>query len=508
VRSRSTTAGAADAFLFGSELKALRAFPGFEGRIDRGSLTLFLQLGVVPAPHTIYEGVFKLDAATILTLDAADLADRTLRTTTYWSVADVARRGLAYPFQDEAEAIDAVEAALREAVALQMVADVPVGAFLSGGIDSSTVVALMQAQSARPIRTFTIGFAETGFDEAPHAAAVARHLGTEHHEIYVRPEDARAIIPKLPMIYDEPFADSSQIPTCLVAAAAREQVTVALTGDGGDELFGGYNRYFWPRGIWSRVAWLPPAVRWMLGKSIACLPPDALNALTASHSLGDKAQRLAHRLRSVGTVDDLYRSLVCEWHAAEPPVRGGDVLPLRIDEAALVTGVEPIEQRMMLWDAVSYLPDDILTKVDRASMAVSLETRLPMLDHRVAEVAWRLPLAMKIRNGHGKWALRAVLDRHVPRALFERPKAGFGIPVGAWIRGPLRDWAEDLLDEGRLQEEGYLDAPAIRRLWAEHCSGRRDWTVRLWSVLMFQAWLAEATGARVPGAAVPPRVAE
>jgi asparagine synthase (glutamine-hydrolysing) len=431
-----------------------------------------------------------------LTLQADGLASKAIEIKPYWRLTDVTRQGLAHPILSETEAVAALDATLREAVALQAVADVPLGAFLSGGVDSSTIVALMQAQSSRAVQTFTVGFDETGFDEAPHALAVARHLGTDHHEIRVTPADTRSVIPSLPALYDEPFADSSQIPTHLVCRAARQQVTVALSGDAGDELFGGYNRYFWGQRIWRRIGWLPPQLRRGLGAGIQRLPTPAWDALGRAFPranrvarLGDKAHRLALRLQTVNSLDDLYRSLVTEWPQGTQLVRGANRLPTHVDNPDLVANVPEAEHRMMLWDSLTYLPDDILTKVDRAAMGVSLETRVPFLDHRVVELAWRLPLHMKIRQGQGKWALRQVLYKYLPRELIERPKAGFAIPVGEWLRGPLRDWAENLLEESRLVREGYLNPAPIRETWRQHLSGRHDWTPRLWSVLMFQAWL-------------------
>lgn len=486
------------AFVFGSELKALRAYPGFDNPVSRDALALYLQNCAVPAPYSIYQDIFKLEPGCVLSLSATGLAGRTVAIEPFWRCTDAVSQGLATPIQSETEAVAALEGALREAVALQAVADVPLGAFLSGGVDSSTIVALMQAQSSRPVQTFTVGFDEAGFDESPHALAVARHLGTEHHALRVTAADARSVIPLLPAMYDEPFADSSQIPTHLVSKAARQHVTVALSGDAGDELFGGYNRYFWGQRVWNRLGWMPPLVRQGLGAGIQQLPVaawDALGrALPGIHSiarLGDKAHRLAHRLKTVQSVDDLYRSLVTEWPQADALVRGASRLPTKLDDASLAAGVPEAEHRMMLWDTLTYLPDDILTKVDRAAMSVSLETRVPFLDHRVVELAWRLPLHMKIRGGQGKWVLRQVLYKYVPRELIERPKAGFGIPVGQWLRGPLREWAEALLDEVRLEREGYFYPAPIRQKWAEHLSGQRDHTASLWAVLMFQAWIAE-----------------
>jgi asparagine synthase (glutamine-hydrolysing) len=487
---------AGNAFLFGSELKALRAYPQFDNPINRGALALYMQHCTVPAPYSIYEDIFKLEPGCVLTLRSVDLLDRVLSIKHYWRLTDTIREGMANPVQHETEAISLLDGVLREAVALQAVADVPLGAFLSGGVDSSTIVALMQTQSERPVQTFTVGFDEAGFDESPYASAVARHLGTEHHELRVTADDARSVIPLLPQLYDEPFADSSQIPTYLVCQAARQHVTVALSGDAGDELFGGYNRYFWAERVWNRIAWLPSPLRQTFGAVIKQVPTerwdDFGSMLPGGHGiarLGDKAYKLAHRMKTVKSLDDLYRSLVTEWPQDMELVKGATRLQTKLDDTNLVGGIAEAEHRMMLWDSLTYLPDDILTKVDRAAMGVSLETRVPFLDHRVAELAWGLPLNMKIRGGEGKWALRQVLYKYVPRELIERPKAGFGIPVGQWLRGPLRDWAEALLDGRRLEQEGYLNAAPIREIWQQHLSGRHDWTVRLWAVLMFQAWL-------------------
>jgi asparagine synthase (glutamine-hydrolysing) len=484
------------AFVFGSELTALRAYPGFDNLINRSVLALYFQHCVVPAPYSIYEDIFKLEPGCVLTLRSDDLKDRVTSIVPYWRLTDAVREGMANPVKDEAEAVSLLDATLREAVALQAVADVPLGAFLSGGVDSSTIVALMQTQSKRPVQTFTVGFDEAGFDESPHAFAVARHLGTEHHELRVTADDARSVIPLLPQLYDEPFADSSQIPTWLVCQAARRNVTVALSGDAGDELFGGYNRYFWAERVWNRVAWLPSSLRQALGIALQQLPTERWDCigriLPRGHSivrLGDKAHKLAHRIKTVKSIDDLYRSLVTEWPEDVVLVKGATQLPTKLDDTSLVMGISDAEHRMMLWDSLAYLQDDILTKVDRAAMGVGLETRVPFLDHRVAELAWRLPLNMKIRDGQGKWVLRQVLYKYVPRELIERPKAGFGIPVGQWLRGPLRDWAEASLDEQRLEREGYLKPAPIREIWLQHLSGRYDWTARLWTVLMFQSWL-------------------
>ncbi len=418
----------------------------------------------------------------------------------WWALADVVTAGAKNQITDEAQALQALEQRLKDAVQLQSLADVPLGAFLSGGVDSSTIVALMQQQSTRPVKTFTVGFEEAGFDESPHARAVAQHLGTDHTEFFVTAAEAQAVIPSLSAMYDEPFADSSQIPTHLVCKAARQQVTVALSGDAGDELFGGYNRYFLGARVWNRLAWLPYPVRQAMGVAINSLPIGEWDALGGSLNIvrpGEKLHKLARSIQGAHHLDDLYRNLVSEWPDPARVVKGitgassgihqEPVCPLSDPLPAHGTDQGPL--RMMFRDSTTYLPDDILCKVDRAAMAISLETRVPFLDHRVAELAWQLPLHMKIRGNEGKWALRQVLYKYVPRKLIERPKAGFGIPVGQWLRGPLRSWANSLLDEQRLQTEGYFYPAPIRAKWAEHLSGKSDHTGSLWAVLMFQAWL-------------------
>jgi asparagine synthase (glutamine-hydrolysing) len=380
-----------------------------------------------------------------------------------------------------------------------MIADVPLGAFLSGGVDSSAIVALMQAQSTRPVKTFSIGFTEADYNEAVYAKAVASHLGTDHTEFYLSPTDAMAVIPRLSEMYDEPFGDSSQIPTHLVAAMARRHVTVCLSGDGGDELFGGYNRYFWGRSIWHRIGSFPPSLRSLAGKAISSLPPHAWDRLGRllprklhQPALGDRLHKLASVI-DVADTDELYRRLVSQHRESGSIVIGGNDVPIWADTeattfAASVRGTD-FTERMMFHDLVGYLTDDILTKVDRAAMAVSLETRIPLLDHRLVEFAWSLPLHMKIRNGQSKWLLRQVLYRYVPKELIERPKQGFGVPLDSWLRGPLREWAETYLDAARLQREGFFDPEPVRAKWHEHLSGKRNWQHWLWNVLMFQAWL-------------------
>lgn len=506
--------GAVDGGLvFASELKALRRHPRWDGNVDRTSLAAFLRYSYVPTPASIYTDVYKLRPGTILRLMKSDLAEPAMLraklkeeggVSTYWSALDTVQRGLASGYaSDEGEAEDELNAVLGTAVKGQMISDAPLGAFLSGGVDSSTVVALMQAQSTRPVRTFTIGFREDAYDEAEYARRVARHLGTDHTELYITPADALDVIPRLPTVYDEPFADSSQIPTLLLAALTRSHVTVSLSGDGGDELFGGYNRYFWGSRLWRRIGWLPAGMRSLLGAGITAVSPPAWSLLARrvrllmpaearDGNVGDKLHKLAEVLPSTDA-DRLYEALVSLWKRPDDLVVGGGEPGDGIGRVCreLATLVPRFEQRMMLVDLLTYLPDDILVKLDRAAMSVSLESRLPFLDHRVVELAWRLPLNYKLRNGSGKWLLRRVLHRYVPRDLVERPKRGFGIPLDAWLRGPLREWAESLLDSERLQREGFLDPAPIRRKWEEHLAGRRNWQHHLWNVLAFQAWLEQ-----------------
>lgn len=491
-------------FLFGSELKAITAHPQFHNAIDRRALQLFAARTYIPAPFSIYERVFKLPPGCILSVTteaaarpvsappAEGSSQGGLSISCYWSYRDVVRRGLDQPINDERDAVDELESSLARAISDQSMADVPVGAFLSGGIDSSTVCAIYQKHSSIPVHTFSIGFETLGFNEAEYAKAVARHLGTVHNERYVTVKETQDVIPLLPTMFDEPFADSSQIPTYLVSAFAREQVTVALTGDGGDELFGGYRRHSMSRQIWQAVSKVPLPVRAAAGSLLSSIPSAFWTRLAhmggkqGSH-WGGVIQETFRAAGSSPSFDALYCSYLDEWAFQASPVTaisGADP-----GFSLEVPGDAPDEVRAMYCDAVSYLPDDILCKVDRAAMAVSLETRVPFLDHRVAELAARIPLKMKIRGRNGKLILRQLLGRELPQHLFERPKAGFSIPIGDWLKGPLRPWAEELLDPTRMALDGWFDPRIVRRRWDDHLAGRRDGAPAIWAVLMFQGWL-------------------
>jgi asparagine synthase (glutamine-hydrolysing) len=491
-----------DKFLFGSELKALRAHPAFESEIDRDVLPLYLRHGYIPAPWSVWRGIRKLTPGTWITVRASDRNSESVPQS-YWSFYEAALQGQADLFAgSDQEAIDALEATLKQAVAGQMVADVPLGAFLSGGIDSSVVVGLMQAQSSQRVKTFTIGFAEAGYNEAVQAKAVAAHLGTDHTEIYVTADQTREVIPRLSQMYDEPFGDSSAIPTSLVSQLARQHVTISLSGDGGDELFGGYGRYFNAKAEanWKSGRSIPGFARSMAASALRSKAPVYANA--ALHQLSEFIGRpigksvaarckLMAALMQSATHSEYYRVMTSQWNPV-PVVKSAVALDYGLATQQMNAFQNPVEQ-MMAQDSVTYLPDDILVKVDRAGMAVSLENRVPMLDHRVVELAWRIPHRLKVRDGQGKWLLRQVLYRHVPQELIDRPKMGFGAPVDQWLRGPLREWGEELLGKQRLEEEGYLDATAVQDRWNDHLRGRHNWRDSLWLVLMWQAWLESLT---------------
>jgi asparagine synthase (glutamine-hydrolysing) len=487
-------------FMFGSELKALRVHPGWTPRIRSDAVASFLRHNYIPAPHTIYHDVYKLEPGTILTLPFGGKP----KIEKFWDARQVALDGIQHPFdEDDTTLTDRLESLLVDAVGRRMIADVPLGAFLSGGIDSSIVVALMRVANTDAVKTFSIGFEQANFNEAPHAAAIARHLGTEHTELMVTPRQALDVVPRLADMFDEPFADSSQIPTYLVSAMTREHVTVALSGDGGDELFSGYNRYQLTKRFWQTLSIVPAVLRNAFASGLTSLSPERwdrlariLPASLAPPQAGDKIFKIASVLK-LGNADDLYRRLISHWTPSQIAPTVPETRSLLWDETVRKDFPDLLD-RMQFLDLVTYLPDDILTKVDRASMAVALEARVPLLDHRVVELAWRLPHRVKMRRGTTKWLLRQVLYRHVPRELIERPKMGFGVPLGDWLRGPLREWAEALLCETRLRETEFLDGKIIRRYWTEHLSGQRNWQYLLWDVLMFEAW-RERWAARSPG---------
>jgi asparagine synthase (glutamine-hydrolysing) len=483
---------ASGTFVFGSELRALTCHPGFARDLDTDAATLFALRGCVPAPRSIYRDAHKLEPGTRLSY-AVDTGEHTI--TRFWSLLHTAEHGIAHPFRgDRRDAANELDHLLQNAVGCRMVADVPLGVFLSGGIDSTTVAALMQEQSATPIQSFTIGFSDAEYDEAEDAAAVARHLGTDHHQLQVSDQDALDVVPRLGALYDEPFADSSQIPTYLVSEMTRRQVTVALSGDGGDEVFGGYNRHLWCDALArSRDRW-PLPMRKTMGALLTAVPPgawdrlfgvlgSALPSALQQRNSGDKLHKLAGVLAASSSAE-MYEGLLHLWPSGEAIT--GYANPAGFPD---LENVPDGAERLMALDTLGYLPDDILTKVDRASMAVSLEARVPLLDHRVLAFAWSLPLNWKITDGVGKSLLREVLAKRVPAALTDRPKMGFATPVGDWLRGPLRDWAEDLLDAGRLDGHGVFQTATVRRAWQEHLSGRRNHAHQLWPVLMFGQWL-------------------
>ena len=477
-------------FLFGSELKSFRAHPDFSPQIDRDALCLYLRHNYIPAPYSIYQGIAKLLPATIVSLKAGQ-TDVVLEQ--YWDAKAVMAAAPERNQTDEAR-METLEQLLKQAVADQMMADVPLGAFLSGGVDSSLIVALMQQQSDKPIKTFSIGFDEKEFNEAEHAKAVATHLGTDHTELYVSSADALKLVSKMAEVYDEPFADSSQLPTYLVSQMAKQHVTVSLSGDAGDEVFCGYNRYRLTDMTWHKLARIPVFVRKLAAKLLVTVPVGVWNKLNAvlpsrfkMSNLGDKLHKAADVLSSA-TADELYYGLISHWKNPAAVVLDGKEARTLLNSPEQTQHFKGNIPRMMALDTLSYLPDDILVKVDRAAMAVSLETRVPFLDHRVFEYAWSMPQHLKMNNGTTKVCLRNILYNYVPQRLIERPKAGFAVPVAEWLRGPLKTWAEQLLQPERLAREGFFDPAQITTLWQEHQSGKRNWQYHLWDILMFQSW--------------------
>lgn len=504
-------------FLFGSELKALTVHPHFDNEISKSALSQYLRFTYVPAPYSIWTNIYKLEPGCILEVKGKPPGKgpeipirpagkfETISIRRFWSFEKLIETAGLSPIESESTAKEMLKKALDSSVKEQMISDVPLGAFLSGGVDSSLIVSRMQELSATPVKTFTIGFEDSHFDESPHARAVASHLGTVHTEVKVTEADALEVIPKLPELYDEPFADSSQIPTYLVSKIAKESVTVALSGDGGDELFGGYNRYYWNDRVWKYVRPVPFTLRKIAGKAIQSVDPEILSKLLSrvgGSQVGDNLHKMADRLVSVRNDDQLYLSLISEWDKPELCLRGNldtqeSIAAFLLDEIPDVAA-QDLALKMMYWDTGTYLSDDILCKVDRAAMGVSLETRVPLLHPEILSLAWRMPLHFKKRASGPKWILRELLYESVPRELVERPKAGFGIPVGNWLRTELRGWAEDLLGERRLEVEGFFHPGPIREMWLEHLSGVRDWTSKLWTILMFQEWLAyQKNGVRI-----------
>ncbi|MFY0214355.1 asparagine synthase (glutamine-hydrolyzing) [Bacillus cereus] len=486
-------------FLFGSELKSIVAHPHCHKEINRNALTLYLRHNYIPAPYSIYEGINKLEPGKHLILDLNSYKEE-IRT--YWSFENIITQGIySKNNKSEDDILEELEWLIKDSVKQQMLADVPLGAFLSGGIDSSTIVALMQQQSSKPVKTFSMGFNEDAYNEAQYAKEVARYLGTDHTEMYVTPQEALNVIPKLPVLYDEPFSDSSQIPTFLVSQLAKQHVTVSLSGDAGDELFGGYSRYQLGANSWGKLGRIPEVLRTGGATALKGISVDNWNryfnwlspmlAKTGRRgAVGDKMHKIAEVI-GVKDFDEFYQRLISHWKNPDEIIINGKEPNYAFTDLNRKLKLENPHQNMMYLDSITYLPDDILVKVDRAAMGVSLETRVPFLDHRIIEFAWKMPNSMKIREGTGKWALRQVLYKHVPQNLIDRPKKGFGVPIDQWLRGPLKEWCEYLLDGKRLNDQGILNPEPILQKWKEHKEGTRDWHYYLWDILMLQAWIEQ-----------------
>jgi asparagine synthase (glutamine-hydrolysing) len=502
-------------FVFGSELKALRVHPNFSRDICRKALVQFLRFTYVPAPRSIYKNIYKIEPGTILTINNFQSIKKpkdpirpgeiyeNIYIRRFWDLNNEVENGASNQIDDEKEAVNSIEKVLSKAVSRQMISDVPIGAFLSGGVDSSTIVALMQTQSSRRIQTFTVGFDEASYDESNHAATVAKYLGTDHNKIVVTNIDALKVIPDLPWLYDEPFADSSQIATHLICRSARKHVTVALSGDGGDEIFGGYNRYIHGPALWKYISFFNPQIRNNISKLVQKIPQNSIDKFGKLYNhfrtgdnkisnMGNKIHRLADRICLIDSLEGLHRNMVSAWIKPEELLKEDVKEPKSlIDDLLPRFAIKDPVLGMMIRDLRSYLPDDIFCKVDRAAMGVSLETRSPFLDKDLISLAMRLPTEMKIRDGRSKWGLRQVLYKHIPKKIIERPKEGFAVPVALWLRGPLREWAESLLSIKKLEQDGFFKSKIINRIWIEHLSGQKDWSTPLWTILMFQAWNTE-----------------
>lgn len=487
-----------NSLVFGSELKAIKKFPNFKNELSSFALSNYFQYGYVPSPYSIYEKIYKVEPGTYLEFDLSQSNAIDYKKTKYWSLEKTIKQSNQQLFIDTNQAMEILEGSINQAVKSQLISDVPLGVFLSGGIDSSLIAALAQKNSSLPIKTFTIGFENPEFDESKFAADIAKHLGTNHTKYQVSDEDVLNLIPKLPKIYDEPFADSSQIPTYFVCKAAKEEVTVALSGDAGDELFGGYNRYIFSSSIWTKVSWLPKIIRKFIGSLIILIPVSVWDQFKSllffkDFSLfGNKVHKVGLALKHSDNLDDFCLSFSFIWEDVSKILLDKESKSIFSEKRTPLKNIlNSPENKMMFRDFSTYLPDDILCKVDRASMAVSLETRAPFLDKNVISDAWRLPLSHKIRLGDGKWLVKEILYKHVPKKILDRPKAGFALPLGEWLRGPLRNWADALLDKRIIKEQGFLNPTSIEEIWNQHLSGKYDWTSKLWTVLMFQAWLKQ-----------------